>query len=89
MFNFNILKVVSTIKNYASPRLMNLYLKILKHQLISIKKYLLKLEMVAHAFNTTTQRAEAGGSPGLYIASSMSIRVKVVILFQKKNLQSF
>lgn len=71
MFNFNILKVVSTIKNYASPRLMNLYLKILKHQLISIKKYLLKPEMVAHAFNTTTQRAEAGGSPGLYIASSM------------------
>ena len=63
IFNFNILKVVSTIKNYASTRLMNLYLKILKHRFISIKKYPLKSEMVAHAFSPTTQRAEAGGSP--------------------------
>lgn len=63
IFNFNILKIVSTIKNYASTRLMNLYLKILKHQFTSSKKYLLKPEMVAHTFNPTTQRAEAGGSP--------------------------
>lgn len=62
IFNFNILKIVSTIKNYASTRLMNLYLKILKHQFISSKKYLLKPEMVANTFNPTTQRAEASGS---------------------------
>lgn len=57
------------IKNYVSTRLMNLNLQILilkfvfiKHQFISIKKYLLKPDMMAHTFNPGTERTEAGGT---------------------------